>query len=224
MKARVFWFLFFLFLWGTPGLVYSGDRIEVSDEQGDATFSKNPLPAFDLKSVTFSAYEGGHLLVTYTGYGPMSDLGEIYSWFAVWIDLDRDRSTGQSYGDLGADLILGTESTRGGPWTGEANVRAPVGDSEVIELLQSWTKDNQAFSLYKSPHFLKYANFRAAAFSHHDGEFVDTIEGGKMDSINIFERPGTLKPVPDFFDYRFEGTGKVRMFRFRRNLTIKAWI
>jgi len=187
-----------------------------SDPEGDAEFSRNPLPAFDLKSVSFEAFADHHLLVTYTGYGPMSELGKTYSWFAAWIDLDNNGQTGDSYGDLGADLILRTESSRGGgQWTGEANTRAPVGMSAPITLLKSWTEGDQAFTFYQSSLFATYPMFRAVAFAHHKGEFVDHIKGGSLNDIVLFNRPELLKPAPDFHDYSFEGEGELRMWNDR---------
>ncbi len=185
------------------------------DPEGDAKFGERPVKAFDLRSVTFSAYQGGHLLITYQGWGPMSELGDIYSWFAVWVDLDKNHETGERHNEnMGADLILGTESTRGGPWTGEANVRGPTGEEAPIELLDSWVKEDKAMSLYRSELFSRYPTFRVLMLSHHDGGFVDQISKREMYEVSVFKSPGKLQPVPDFFDYTYEGEpGEERVWR-----------
>jgi len=181
------------------GTGFAAQPVTIFDERGDAEFSGAPLPAFDLVSLTFEEMEDDRLKVIFTGDGPMADLGTTYSWFAVWIDLDSDLRTAgpMKRKNLGCDIILGAESTRGvNGWTGQASGQSDLGKEMPVEFEKAWAEGNQVFAIFKSEFFSKYPIFKAAAFAHHDGEFVDILEGGEMDRIAAFDPTADSVPAP----------------------------
>lgn len=182
-------------------LAEAASPIVISDERGDAKFERGePLAAFDLISVTFEGLPENQLKITFTGDGPMSDKGTTYSWFAVWLDLDVDTTTGDKFSDVGCDIILAAEAVRRSEeWTGEITAKSEVGREFPVKFVKIWPDGNSVHVIYQSDLFEKYPIFRAAAFAHHDGSFSDDMYGGRMNYIKAFDATATSVEAPDPF-------------------------
>ena len=118
------------------------------------------------------------------------------SWYGLYLDLDRDSSTGLSMSDNGMDVVFSIEASGGNKdpqWKLTQNTMSEFAKAYKFNLESFSITGNQAKMTVTSKAFAKHPVPIVSVWSHRSGQFMDNVEALKNSPLELFPQTGSGK-------------------------------